>query len=113
MNYNKFLLLGNRRALPLLRRCLHDRKLPGVTNAAHNYKTMTLIGTQSPRKADAQSYIPYNYKLIETWKKAVKIQTEYDDGFIHRRNNYCLCGEEEEGNCNPNNKDCVVYNRED
>ena len=41
------------------------------------------------------------------------MQTEYDDGSVHRRNNYCLCGEEEEGNCNPNNKDCVVYNRED
>ena len=112
MNYNKFLLIGNRRALPLFRRCLHDRKLPGITNSS-NPNIKTLIGTESPRKADAQSYTLYNNKLVEIWNKAIKMQTEYDDGFIHRRNNYCLCGEEEEGNCNPNNKDCVVYNRED
>ena len=59
MNYNKFLLIGNKRAFSLLRRCLHDRKLPGITHSASNPKIKGLIGTESPRKADAQSYTSY------------------------------------------------------
>jgi len=56
MNYNKFIILGNRLNLRTLTRRLHDSKLPSVTEfpCQSNYKK--LIGVDSPRKADAVSY---------------------------------------------------------
>jgi hypothetical protein len=49
----------------LLIRQLHDRKLPSVINSQTNIKkSKGLIGTQSPKKADQNSNLKKNKKVI-------------------------------------------------
>jgi len=86
MNYNNFRIVGKRLNLLSLKRQLHDRKLPSVTN---NYKKtgVELIGVESPRKADT-SYptLENTESRVELSPRAFTNKTEYDDEYTSSPN---------------------------
>ena len=61
MNYNNLRIVGKRLKFLSLKRQLHDRKLPFITNNCKKTGVVDWIGAESPRKAD-RSYP----KLVNT-----------------------------------------------
>ena len=91
MSYNKFfssVMKAAKSHTPIIRRCLHDSKLPSVS--LYTTKEYKLIGTNSPRKADFQlTSISKKSKksldeLTKKWSDArINSKSEYADELIN------------------------------
>ena len=84
MNYNNFRIVGKRLNFLSLKRQLHDRKLPFITNNYRKTGIIDWIGAESPRKAD-KSYP----KLVNTESKPPQVipnKIEYDDEYTSSPN---------------------------
>jgi len=87
MNYNNLRIVGKRLKFLSLKRQLHDRKLPFITNNCKKTGVVDWIGAESPRKAD-RSYP----KLVNTESRinlpdyAYTNKTEYDDEYTSSPN---------------------------
>ncbi len=80
MSYTKFKFIGGRLNFFILKRRLHDRKLPGVTSHNKSSGVVNWIGAESPRKADIKSHEIIN----KTWtSRQIDNKAEYDDEYIH------------------------------
>ncbi len=79
MNYNKLNIIGRRLNFLILKRRLHDSKLPYVVNNHRNNNIVTWIGTQSPRKADINSHVSKDKRWTVN---QIDNKAEYDDEYI-------------------------------
>ena len=87
MNYNNFRIVGKRLNFLSLKRQLHDRKLPFITNNYRKTGVVEWIGAKSPRKADT------SYPKLENTESRVELssqvftnKTEYESkSFINIR----------------------------
>tara|TARA_Y100001936_G_C15777896_1_gene509823 strand:- start:440 stop:709 length:270 start_codon:yes stop_codon:yes gene_type:complete len=79
MNYNNFRVLRKTFSSFLLKRHLHDRKLPGVFNNYRNSKIVNWIGVESPKKADFNNYV---IKTKQWTSRDIECKAEYDDEFL-------------------------------
>ena len=82
MNYNNFRIVGKRLNFLSLKRQLHDRKLPFITNNYKKTGVVDWIGAKSPRKADT------SYPKLENTESRVELpyctytnKTDYDDEY--------------------------------
>ena len=79
MSYNKFRVVGKRLNFLSFKRLLHDSKLPFVTADYINPDGVDWIGTESPRKADINSY----EVTKKSWtSRQIDNKSEYDDEYF-------------------------------
>ena len=64
-----------------LKRQLHDRKLPFITNNYKKTGVVDWIGAESPRKADKSYPILINTESVELSSQVFTNKTEYDDEY--------------------------------
>ena len=81
MNYNNFRIVGKRLNFLSLKRQLHDRKLPFITNNYKKTGVVDWIGAESPRKADKSYPILINTESVELSSQVFTNKTEYDDEY--------------------------------
>ena len=81
MNYNNFRIVGKRLNFLSLKRQLHDRKLPFITNNYKKTGVVDWIGAESPRKADTSYPKLENTESVELSSQVFTNKTEYDDEY--------------------------------
>jgi hypothetical protein len=64
-----------------LKRQLHDRKLPFITNNYRKTGVIDWIGAKSPRKADTSYPKLENTESVELSSQVFTNKTEYDDEY--------------------------------
>ena len=87
MIYNNFRIVGKRLNFLSLKRQLHDRKLPFITNDYKKTGVVGWIGAESPRKADT-SYpkLVNTESSVELPSQVFTNKTEYDDEYTSSPN---------------------------
>ena len=79
MNYNNLRIVGKSFSPFFLRRHLHDRKLPGITNHYRNNRIVRWVGVESPKKADFDNHV---IKTHQWTSKDIECKEEYDEEYL-------------------------------